>query len=74
MEKKDRINKIQEAPPGSIFIVRAPNGLFWKIRDRGYTEDIQEARKWTKEEIIEKLEANGFMDKHIDVYTPTDSI
>lgn len=74
MDKTERITIIKGIPDGSLFLVRAPNQMFWKKDDRGYTEDITEARQWTKEEIIQRLQANGLMDKTIEIFTPQQSI
>ena len=66
--KEERIEQIRQHPDGTIFVVRAPNDQYWKQGDRGYTEELSEARVFSKEEIICKLRTNGLMDKAIEVF------
>ena len=74
MNKDARIEKIKQHPDGTIFVVRAPNDQYWKQADRGYTEDLSEARVFSKEEIIDKLTHNGLMDKTIEVFISKQTI
>lgn len=74
MTKEARIAKIQEYPEGTIFVVRAPNDQYWKQNDRGYTEEISEARVFSKQEIITKLRTNGLMDKTIELFISKETV
>lgn len=69
MNQQERIDAIKAAPQGSIFMVKKHH-LYWRVGDRGYTESKDEAKHFTKEDVIARLHNNFFMDKTIEVYTP----
>lgn len=74
LKKDERIQKIKACPPDTIFVVRVPNDMFWKWDDYGYSEHIDEAKKFTRNEILDRLNMNELMDKTIEIYTPTERI
>lgn len=63
-----RIDVIKQQPAGTRYVVLNAQGHYWKVGDRGYSEHIGEARKWTQAEIIDRLENYGLMDKAIHIY------
>ena len=72
MEKQERIALIEAKPDTTIFVV-TKNGLYWVIRNCGYSEKISEARQFTKAEILDLLGNNGLMDKEIIPFEPTEN-
>jgi hypothetical protein len=66
--REDRIAKVKDQPNDSLFLIRRQDGQMWKHNDRGYTDYVMEAKMFSKEQIITKLEANGLMDKTIETF------
>ena len=71
--KQERIDKINSIPPGSFLLVKK-GPLFWMANDDGYSADVTEAKIFHRSDIIERLSANGLIDKSIISYDPKETI
>jgi hypothetical protein len=72
--REERIQQISKHPDGTIFVVKSQNGLYWKQDDHGYSEDISEARVFSKQDIMSRLASNGLMDKTIESFISKEQI
>lgn len=66
MDRLERIAAIKKHAPGTKYVILDQHGRFWKMNDRGYSEDRDQAKVFTQAEIVERLENGGLMDKTIE--------